>query len=113
MTSAVIDAAGLVQLVSTLISRGYRVLGPVQSDDAIVLAELDSADDLPSAWGGRRPSPAAAAIVVFRRQNARGGPAVRPPRGASLRSGRDRDPQWCSRHGRSSRFPGTQHRHTA
>jgi hypothetical protein len=51
MTSAVIDAAGLVQLVSTLIGRGYRVLGPTQSDDAIVPVELDSADDLPRGSG--------------------------------------------------------------
>ena len=51
MTSAVIDAAGLQQLVSTLIDRGYRVVGPTLSDNAIVLAELTSADDLPQGWG--------------------------------------------------------------
>jgi ferredoxin len=51
MTSAVIDAAGLAQLVSTLIDRGYRVVGPILSDNAIVLAELSSADDLPRGWG--------------------------------------------------------------
>jgi ferredoxin len=51
MSSAVIDAAGLRELVSTLIDRGYRVIGPTLSDNAIVLAELTSADDLPRAWG--------------------------------------------------------------
>ena len=51
MSSAVIDAAGLQQLVSTLIDRGYRVVGPTVSDNAIVLAELTSADDLPRGWG--------------------------------------------------------------
>ena len=51
MSSAVIDAAGLQQLVSTLIDRGYRVVGPTLSDNAIVLAELTSADDLPQGWG--------------------------------------------------------------
>ena len=51
MSSAVIDAAGLQQLVSTLIDRGYRVVGPTVSDNAIVLAELTSADDLPQGWG--------------------------------------------------------------
>ncbi|WP_123024092.1 4Fe-4S dicluster domain-containing protein [Mycolicibacterium stellerae] len=51
MNSAVIDAAGLGELVSVLIDRGYRVVGPTKSDNAIVLAELDSADDLPSGWG--------------------------------------------------------------
>ena len=51
MTSAVIDVAGLQQLVSTLIDRGYRVVGPTLSDNAIVLGELTSADDLPQGWG--------------------------------------------------------------
>ncbi len=51
MTSAVIDATGLAQLVSTLIERGYRVIGPTLSDNAIALAELTSADDLPQGWG--------------------------------------------------------------
>jgi hypothetical protein len=47
MSSAVIDAAGLQHLVSILIDCGYRVIGPTVSDNAIVLAELTSADDLP------------------------------------------------------------------
>lgn len=51
MTSAVIDAEGLRQLISTLIDCGYRVIGPTRSDNAIVLAEIDSADDLPHGWG--------------------------------------------------------------
>jgi ferredoxin len=51
MNSAVIDAAGLAQLVSVLIERGYRVVGPTVSDNAIVLAELNSADELPRGWG--------------------------------------------------------------
>jgi len=51
MTTAVIDATGLQQLVSALIARGYRVVGPTLSDNAIVLAELTSADDLPQGWG--------------------------------------------------------------
>jgi hypothetical protein len=51
MSSAVIDAAGLQQLVSTLKGRGYRVVGPTLSANAIVLSELTSADDLPRGWG--------------------------------------------------------------
>ncbi|MDX1886014.1 4Fe-4S dicluster domain-containing protein [Mycolicibacterium sp. 120270] len=51
MNGAVIDAAGLQQLVSTLIDRGYRVIGPTKSEIAIVLAEIGSADDLPRGWG--------------------------------------------------------------
>ena len=46
-----IDAAGLQHLVSTLIDHGYRVIGPTLADNAIVLAELNSADDLPRGWG--------------------------------------------------------------
>lgn len=48
---AVIDAEGLAQLVSRLIARGYRVIGPTLSDNAIELGELTSADDLPRGWG--------------------------------------------------------------
>ncbi len=51
LTSAVIDAGGLQHLVSLLIHRGYRVVGPTVSDNAIVLAELTSADELPTGWG--------------------------------------------------------------
>lgn len=51
MGSAVIEPSGLRQLVSTLIDLGYRVVGPTVSDNAIVLAELASAEDLPQGWG--------------------------------------------------------------
>lgn len=51
MGSAVIDATGLDRLIATLIERGYRVVGPKLSDNAIVLGELNSADDLPRGWG--------------------------------------------------------------
>ena len=46
-----VDTAGLHDLVEALIERGYRVVGPVLRDNAIVLAELHSADDLPHGWG--------------------------------------------------------------
>lgn len=51
MTNAVIDAVGLTELVSALIDRGYRVVGPTVSENAIVLAELTSAGELPVGWG--------------------------------------------------------------
>lgn len=51
MDVAVIDTAGLEQLVSVLKDLGYRVVGPTVSGSAIVLDELDSADDLPIGWG--------------------------------------------------------------
>jgi ferredoxin len=48
---AAFDAAGLHRLIEVLIERGYRVVGPTLRDNAIVLAELQSADDLPRGWG--------------------------------------------------------------
>lgn len=51
MNTVVLDADGLAQLVSRLSGLGYRVIGPTLRDNAIVLAELGSADDLPAGWG--------------------------------------------------------------
>ncbi|CAN3127425.1 4Fe-4S ferredoxin-type domain-containing protein [Mycobacterium sp. smrl_JER01] len=51
MNVAVIDAAGLHKLVSVLKDMGFRVVGPTVSGNAITLAELDSADELPRGWG--------------------------------------------------------------
>ena len=48
---AMLDTAGLDRLVSVLIERGYQVVGPTVRDNAIVLAELESAEDLPRGWG--------------------------------------------------------------
>ena len=48
---ALLDTAGLDGLVTVLIERGYRVIGPTVRDNAIVLAELESAEDLPRGWG--------------------------------------------------------------
>lgn len=47
----VLDGTGLHQLVDELIQRGYRVVGPTRRDNAIVLAELASAEELPFGWG--------------------------------------------------------------
>lgn len=44
-----IDRDGLGLLVDSLRARGYHVIGPTVRDDAIVLAELESAAELP--WG--------------------------------------------------------------
>ncbi|MDI3315209.1 MAG: 4Fe-4S dicluster domain-containing protein [Mycobacterium sp.] len=49
--AAILDAAGLGRLVGALIERGYRVVGPTVRDNAIVLAEIESAEDLPRGWG--------------------------------------------------------------
>lgn len=49
--AALLDTAGLHRLVDLLIERGYRVIGPTLRDNAIVLAELESARDLPRGWG--------------------------------------------------------------
>lgn len=47
----VIDGAGLARLVDELRGRGFRVVAPTLRDNAIVLAEIDSADELPFGWG--------------------------------------------------------------
>jgi len=46
----VIGTEGLDALVRALGDRGYRVLGPILRDGAIVYDELESADDLPIGW---------------------------------------------------------------
>jgi len=47
----VIDAAGLGALIAELRRRGLRVVGPVVRGAAIVLDEIESAEDLPYGWG--------------------------------------------------------------
>jgi ferredoxin len=42
---------GLDRLVDALLADGYQVIGPTVRDSAIVLAELDSAAQLPAGWG--------------------------------------------------------------
>ena len=49
--TAVLDRSGLDALVEGADRPGYRVVGPTLRDNAIVLAELDSADELPAGWG--------------------------------------------------------------
>lgn len=46
---AVID--GLQDLIEELRGRGFQVVGPTLRDNAIVLAEIDTAADLPYGWG--------------------------------------------------------------
>ena len=41
-------------LIDALRTRGYRVLGPTVVDEAIVYAELESADELPIGWTDRQ-----------------------------------------------------------
>jgi ferredoxin len=48
---AVLSRAGLDELIAVLIGDGFRVVGPTKRDDAILLAELESGDQLPSGWG--------------------------------------------------------------
>jgi hypothetical protein len=49
--TAVIRRAGLGELIDALKDRGYTVIGPTVRDDAIVLAEIGSADELPFGVG--------------------------------------------------------------
>lgn len=46
-----IDRDGLAALVDVLRARGLTVIGPTLRDQALVLAELESADQLPYGWG--------------------------------------------------------------
>ncbi|GGQ88316.1 4Fe-4S dicluster domain-containing protein [Kitasatospora griseola] len=48
---AEIDESGLAALFDALVRRGRTVVGPTVKDDAIVLAELGSAAELPHGWG--------------------------------------------------------------
>ncbi|WP_261717504.1 4Fe-4S dicluster domain-containing protein [Streptomyces sp. FZ201] len=48
---AVLDRDGLNALVAELVAQGRTVIGPTVRDGAVVLAELESADDLPFGWG--------------------------------------------------------------
>ncbi|MFH0245724.1 4Fe-4S dicluster domain-containing protein [Streptomyces sp. HK10] len=50
-TEAVLDREGLDALVRVLRRRGRTVVGPTVRDGAIVLDELESADELPHGWG--------------------------------------------------------------
>lgn len=43
--------ASLHPMVTALRAQGYQVIGPTVRDGAIVLAELESADELPHGWG--------------------------------------------------------------
>ncbi|MFN8222464.1 MAG: 4Fe-4S dicluster domain-containing protein [Gaiellales bacterium] len=49
-TARVLDREGLAVLVRALVERGYEVIGPKVRDHAIVLDELESADELPWGW---------------------------------------------------------------
>ena len=49
--TAVLDKDGLDALVAALVADGRTVVGPTVRDGAIVLAELDSAGQLPYGWG--------------------------------------------------------------
>ncbi|MEU6054568.1 4Fe-4S dicluster domain-containing protein [Streptomyces xanthochromogenes] len=49
--TAVLDRQGLEALVAALTAGGRTVVGPTVRDGAIVLAELDSAEQLPYGWG--------------------------------------------------------------
>lgn len=49
--AALLTARGLHDLVGALVQRGYRVIGPTLRDNAVVLAELTTADELPRGWG--------------------------------------------------------------
>ena len=52
-----LSRAGLDELVAALIADGYRVIGPVAADSAIVLAEISSGAAAPGRAGARTAAP--------------------------------------------------------
>lgn len=50
MKTFILERSELGQLVDTLKHRGYKVVGPVIRDSAIIYDELSTADDLPIGW---------------------------------------------------------------
>jgi len=51
-----LERSALASLFEALHSRGYRTLGPVRRDQAIVYDELASPDELPAGWTDRQAS---------------------------------------------------------
>jgi ferredoxin len=51
-----LDPAGLQSLIDALVARGYTVIGPTVSEDAIVNAPIRTLDDLPRGWGDEQDS---------------------------------------------------------
>ncbi|MDA8231000.1 MAG: 4Fe-4S dicluster domain-containing protein [Magnetospirillum sp.] len=49
--TAALDMAGLDALIAALAERGYRVIGPMVADDAVVYDEIASSADLPAGVG--------------------------------------------------------------
>jgi sulfhydrogenase subunit beta (sulfur reductase) len=47
---AVIDRDGLQVIIGKLAAKGYRVIGPVRRDDAIVYDEISGIENLPAGW---------------------------------------------------------------
>ncbi|HSV28310.1 MAG TPA: 4Fe-4S dicluster domain-containing protein [Candidatus Omnitrophota bacterium] len=50
-TTVVLDAGGLDGLIKALKSKGFRIVGPRISDDAVIYDDIDSTADLPAGWG--------------------------------------------------------------
>ena len=50
MSKQTIDLDGLEQLLGALRRRGYTLIGPTVQQEAIVLDEISSVDDLPAGW---------------------------------------------------------------
>jgi sulfhydrogenase subunit beta (sulfur reductase) len=50
----VLDVEGLDQLLGSIRSHGYRLIGPTVSDGAVVLDDIEGVSDLPTGWGDRQ-----------------------------------------------------------
>ncbi|WP_193368677.1 4Fe-4S dicluster domain-containing protein [Pelagibius marinus] len=47
---AILDAEGLQALLTALKARGYRVIGPTLSDQAVIYDDIETLDELPRGW---------------------------------------------------------------
>jgi len=48
--NAIIERAQLQRLIDVLAEKGYRVIGPVVRDGAIIYDEFSSVEELPAGW---------------------------------------------------------------
>jgi ferredoxin len=53
-TAYLIDRSGLTSLFEALHARGYRTIGPIRRDQAIVYDEIAGPDELPAGWTERQ-----------------------------------------------------------
>ncbi|HEY7181980.1 MAG TPA: sulfite reductase subunit A, partial [Blastocatellia bacterium] len=49
-SSLIVERGDLQRLIDALLEKGYRVIGPILRDGAIIYDEMTSVADLPAGW---------------------------------------------------------------